>query len=542
MSFFKQIKRLASETAIYGLSTIVGRMVNFLLFPLYSHVFPIDHYGNVSVIYAAFIFLNIFYQYGMESAYLKFASRSKDPAQKRIVFSTTFWSLLGTSVLISALVLLFRRPMGMLIGLESNWLWLLSYAAFILAIDTLTAPPFAELRLENKAWRFATIKFINVLVNVAMNLILILWLRMGIEAVLIANLIASFSTLLLLIPTYLKNVRFAFDRKRWVELLRFGLPFVPGGLGYAVAERVNIFYLANLSPERVKTLYGSQIDLQRLAAQAEQAARQAGSAGGASQAAEAAGAVYGQYVVGVFNGVLKLAILMALVVQMFRFAWQPFFLQHADDEDAPLLFARIFTVFTAFCLIVYLAISFFAHELVAFPLPGGRYLVSEGYWMGLFIVPVSLLGYVFQGWYYTFSAGAYIKEKTKYFVHCTLAGSAVALALNMLFVPRYGMAAAAWATTAAYAVMALMLLVIVQKFYPVPYEWKRIVSMGLLAAALFLVWDFIPVLQKWWTELGLLLVFIAGLVLLRIVPPALIRSLPRRIRTGAGRLFSSTRS
>ncbi|NBB85409.1 MAG: oligosaccharide flippase family protein [Bacteroidetes bacterium] len=537
-SFFGRIKQLASETAIYGVSSIVGRMLNFLLFPFYSHVFPPEAYGVLSIVYAAFIFFNIVYQYGMESAYLKYATDAPDRRARQQVFSTVSWSLLVTSLGLGALLLLGRVPVASAIGLEQQWTWLLYYVALILLLDTLAIVPFAELRLQHRPWRFAIIRLLNVSVNIGLNLYLILGLGMGIEAVFLANAIASGVTVVLLLPQYAAQLRLCFDRQVWRKLLRFGLPFIPGGLGYAIADRVNLFYLKRLDGDTVQALYGDALDTERLQAQAEAAAR--GVAEGhdkispevGQQMLDAANAVYGSYVVGVFNGVLKLAILMMLLMQMFRFAWQPFFLQRASDPDARRLFARIFTLLTAAGLLVFLGVSFFARELVAIPLPGDYELINPRYWMGLFIVPVALIGYLFQGWYYVFSAGAYLTEKTRYFVHCTLAGATVALIANAVLVPTFGMLGAAWATTLAYATMALMLLLIVQRFYYVPYEWGRVGGMFGLAVGLYGAWELVPTLQHPLVEVSLLGVFAGSLLALRIIPPRSLRRLVREWRAG----------
>jgi O-antigen/teichoic acid export membrane protein len=182
-------------------------------------------------------------------------------------------------------------------------------------------------------------------------------------------------------------------------------------------------------------------------------------------------------------------------------------------------------------LLVLLGVSFFLRELVAFPLPGGRTLIAEVYWPGLSIVPVAMLGYLFQGWYYHFSAGAYIKKQTRYFIHATLVGSVVALGLNTLLVPRFGMLGAAWATAAAYGAMTLTLLFVVQRFYRVPYAWGRVAVMVVLAGGLFGAWQALPTLQVWWAEGLLLAVFGGGLLLFRLVPAhSLIALWPARTR------------
>jgi O-antigen/teichoic acid export membrane protein len=508
MSFFGRIKRLASETAIYGVSSIVGRTVNFLLVPFYTQFFPPERYGVVGLLYTAIVFMNIVYAYGLEGAYLKHAS-GKGREHVHRVFSTTTWSLIVSSVLLTILLLGFREQVGYVIQIDEQWHFLLFYAAAILALDAVTVVPFAELRLANKAWQFAGIKFANILVNVGLNILLIVFMGWGIEAIFVANLAASVVSILLLLPVYARNLRPTFDGSLWKQLLAFGLPFVPGGIGYAFAERVNLFFLASMTGrDLVEERYGphmSEQSLNDLAAEAYARADEVrianphlGEADLAERMAETIDMVYGQYLAGVFNVVWKLGIIMLLVVQMFRYAWQPFFLQHSEDEDAPALFARIFTLFTAFGLVIFLAVSFFASELVAFPLPGGRHLIQPAYWLGLHVVPVALLAYLFEGWYYNFSVGAYLQKKTKYFIHATLLGSVVSVILNLALVPRFGLEGAAWATLGAWATIALALHLLLRRHYVVPYEWGRVGLMLALSAGLFAAWYFVPVLQIWW--------------------------------------------
>jgi len=527
-----RLRRLASETAIYGLSSILARLLNFLLFPFYSHVFAPDAYGVVSIVYTAFIFLNILYQYGMESAYLRFAVEAQTPETRRRLFSTAVGSLLATSLGLSLFMVLFPAPIAAFIDLETHYQWLLYYVALILVLDTLAVVPFAELRLQNRPWRFALIRLLGVAVNVGLNIGLLVGLRWGLEAVFFANATASAVTLLLLAPEFARWLRPVFDKALWQRLLRFGLPFLPGGLGYAITDRINLLFLKRLSPEQVKQLYGDRFDLEALAREADRAAQIVlERAGGAlspevlKRMSEAAQAVYGNHVVGVYNGVLKLAIFLMLFVQMFRFAWQPFFLQHARDPDSPRLFARVFVLLTALSLFIFLAVSFFAQEIVRFPLPGGYALVNARYWTGLFIVPVALLGYLFQGWYYVFSAGAYLKHRTGYFVPCTLVGAAVSLMLNALLVPRWGMLGAAWATTLAYAVMALLLWRLIQPYYPVPYPWPQVLAMGIWTGMLFGTWHSWPLLHHPFAEALLLLAFIGGFFLLGVVRAQELRAL-----------------
>lgn len=486
-----RIRKLASETAVYGVSSILGRAVNFLLFPFYTQVLAPEEYGPVIVVYAAFLFLNILYQYGMESAYLRFAS--DEGADRPRVFSSAVWSLMASAALFSTALWFFQDAGAVVIGLAPDRVYLLGFAAAILFLDTSAVVPFAELRLSNRPIYFAVVRFTSVLVNVGANLLLILGAGMGVEAILLANVASSAVSLLLLTPVLRANLRANWDKGLWREMMRFGLPFLPGGLGYAVSERVNIFFLERMNSEKVLELYGNSMT---------ESARSAVLSGDANAASE--------YVIGVFGGMIKLGVLAALGVQMFRYAWQPFFLNHARDEDAPALFARIFLILTAGLFGLVLAVSFFAAELVAIPLPGGRTLIDASYWSGLVVIPPALLGYAFQGWYYHFSAGAYITKKTAFFVRATLAGSMVAILVNFLAVPVYGMLGAAWATASAYATMALSLLWLIRPHYPVPYPWGRALALVALAIGLLWVWSTVEGLQVWWAELAGLGVYVAA--------------------------------
>ena len=506
MAFLGRIKKLASETAIYGVSTIVGRLINFLLVPLYVGFFDPDLYGVVVLVYTSFLILNTLYQHGMESAYLKYASGEEGRARSSRVFSTATWSLMIVAMALSLVVLLLGDTLSQVIGIGLSWSHLWWYAIAILSLDALAIVPFAELRLQNRPMYFAAIKLSNIAINVGLNIWLIVGLRQGIESIFIANLVASASTFVLVLPLYARLFRFNYDRSVWRQLIVFGLPFIPSGLSYAFVDRVNVILLGAMDNARVIALYGDELPLDTMG-----------------------DVLLGKYIAGIFGAVWKLGVFMMLASQMFRFAWQPFFLQHAKDTDAPALFSRVFTLFTAGGVLVVLAVSFLIDDLVAFPLPGGRTLIRDIYWFGLPLVPVALLGYFFQGWYYNFTAGVYIQKKTNYFMTCTLTGAAVALVGNIVFIPLYGMWAAAWATAIAYAVMALMLLVMVQRIYWIPYNWFAVAKILVSGTLLFVIWyagggaDW-----TWYAEIGLLLVFLIVLLVLRVVPINHVRNMIKR--------------
>jgi len=493
-----RLKQLASDTAVYGLSSIVGRMLNFLLVPLYTQVFVPGEYGLVGLVYAAFTFLNILFTYGQESSYLKYASGEEGRARVSAVFSTATLSLLGTSVLLGGVFLLVPDLLAWISGLEGGGagavpMRLVLYAVGILVLDTLTVVPYAELRLAGRARWFAAGQMASIFVNIGLNLWWVVGLRWGVESVFAANLVASAVKLVWVLPLYARHFRPVFDRALWRDLMAFGLPFVPGGLGYALTERASLFGLEHLLPA------------------------------GESTAA-----------VGLFNASWKLGVFMMLVTQMFRYAWQPFFLQHARDPDAKPLFARIFTLFHAALVVALLAIAFFAEEIATVHVMG-RTLIGKAYLPGLVVVPLALLAYLLQGWYYVFSAGLYIEKQTKYFAHATFAGAAAAVAATFVLVPRYGIVGAGWVNVLGYAVMTAVLYGYAQRAYPVRWDWPKVMGTSGLAAVLFGAWTVFPALRATWAEALLLVAFAGGLALLGVVPRGLLGRLRRRpARTVAG--------
>lgn len=436
---------------------------------------------------------------------MKFASDDGVREGRSPVFTAAQFSISSVMLFATAAMLLFRGPFAALIGLDASHFHLLGWAAAILALDALIIVPFADLRLRSRPWTFAGVRLVNIAINVGLNLWLILGLDMGVEAILIANTAASTVTLLMLLPVMAGRLTWQLDMSLWKRLMRFGLPFVPGGLGYALTERINIFFLERMDPARIQSLYAERFTDPDLAA----------------RAAELGPSVYTDYIVGTYGGMIKLAVLMALFVQMFRYAWQPFFLQRQRDDDVASLFGRVFFLVSWVLGAVLLAVSFTANDIVALPLPGGRHLIAPSYWMGLHVIPVALLGYFFQGWYYHFSAGVYIRARTRWFLHATLAGSAVAVGVNAVFVPLYGMAAAAWATTGSYATMALVLYALVHGKYEVTYAWGRILVLVALGAGCFLAWAWIPGLDGLLPEFGLVAVYaiIGGLLTRRLRRP-----------------------
>lgn len=423
----KDIKQLGKETAIYGISTIVGRFWNFILVPLYTNLFSQEEYGLITNIYAVIALLNIVYLYGMDSAYMKFAS-SKEIADEKKTFSTTLITLFVSSLVFSVLIIFFRGFSASFLEIDYFQFDIIYYIALILFFDNLSSVPFSRLRLENKAMLFAGLKTFNILLNLGLNILFIYVLKYSLSGVFLAAAITSFFTFIVLIPVIIKNIELKFNKELFYELLKFGLPFVPAGLASMMVQVINRPIMLKLTDAAT---------------------------------------------VGIFQANYKLGIFMMLVVSMFQYAWQPFFLNNAKRPDAKLLFSKVLTYFTMLSAIIFLALSLFIENIVKIPI-GNSYLVGKNFWDGLFIVPFILLSYLFNGLYINFIAGIQITKKTKYLAFVSGVGALITVITNYLLIPVLNMLGAALATLMSYMAMAYLMYKISHKFYPIQYEWKKI--------------------------------------------------------------------
>lgn len=433
-TMLEKIKSLSKETLIYGTSTIIGRFLNFILVPFYTNVFPPAEFGIVTLVFAYIALLNIFFSIGFESGYFKFAS-TLEVGDEKENFSLPFFTILANSLVLSAVIFIFSGNIASVIDLKSSQYYFIEYSAFILLFDAICLVPFAYLRLHNKPKTFTAVKIINIVTNVAMNFILVLVFKMGLEAVFISNLAASVLTFLLLLPIVVKNIKFSFNRKLFDELWRFSLPYVPAGLASIMVQVVNRPIMQALTDEAT---------------------------------------------VGIFQANFRLGIFMMLIVSMFEYAWRPFFLNNAKEPDAKQIFSKVMTVFVGFGSIVLIVLTFFIDDIIKIPLLYKKHLIGAEYWSGVYIVPIILLSYLMYGIYINLMAGIYIEKKTKYLPYITGAGALITVAGNFIFIPPFGMYGAAVATFLSYFAMMLYIYYVTQKFYPVKYETGKVVLLNVI--------------------------------------------------------------
>lgn len=466
---FDKIKRFGTDTAIYGVSTIVGRFLNFLLVPFYTNILVPSEYGIVSYVFSLIAFVNVIYGYGMESAYFRYSS-SKEIGTPEQNFSTPFISLFLTSALFSGVIVLLSPSLANIIAIPTQHQPIVEYAGWILLFDTLAVIPFASLRMERNAKLFATLKFLNIVINVAANLVFLLVFNAGVQGIFLSNLLASATTLFFLVPTIQRHFTTDFSKDLYRALLKFGLPYIPAGLAAMIIQVVDRPILRMLTDDAT---------------------------------------------VGIYQANYRLGIFMMLIVQMYDYAWRPFFLSHANEPNAKQLFARILTYFVTLMSITFLLLTFFLPDLVQISI-FGRHIIHPDYWGALGIVPIVLLGYMFLGISNNMVTGIYIEKKTHYLASITLVGALVNVVANFLLIPLTGVYGAAWATFLSYFVMAAMQYVMVQRIYPVQYEWNRLGKITIAVGVASVLYLTVPIEElAWLWKFGLFLLFCGAMYFMK---------------------------
>jgi O-antigen/teichoic acid export membrane protein len=346
--------------------------------------------------------------------------------------------------------------------------------------------PFASLRLSGHAKRFAFIRLAGIVVNVVCNLLFLIKFKWGMEGIFYSNIISSGLTVVLLLPTIFANVSFKWNTDLYAALLRFGLPYVPAGLASMMIQVIDRPILLALTDKST---------------------------------------------VGIYQANYRLGIFMMLVVSMFDFAWRPFFLTHAKDPDAKPLFARVLTYAVFTMTSVFLLLSLFLEDIVKVRIFWGHSILPPEYWYGLSIVPVVLLGYMFLGISNNLVAGIYIEKQTRKLPMNTFIGAALNVVMNFLLIPVLGIMGAALATLASYVAMAIAMYVVVQRVYPIQYEFNRIAKIALAAIVVFALSYFVrPGSFEIVWKCGLFILFLAMMYRMKFFEQSELRALAARFR------------
>lgn len=449
------LKKLAGETAIYGLSSIVGRVLNYLLTPLYVRLFTKMEYGIVSELYALTGFLMVLFIYRMETAFFRYGT---DEAKREETFSTALWSITGTSLVFSLGILLFSKNITAWLDYAPEQHVFVIIFGLILAFDTLAEIPLARLRLEHRAKRFAIVRLTGIGLNIGLNLFFLLlcpWLleqgiltdfiekiyrrEFGVGYIFLSNLIASSAVLLLLLPE-IRRVKWQFDTRLWRTMFIYAAPLILASLAGIVNEMLDRELLKHLLPGTTE----------------ENLAQ-----------------------VGVYSGCYKLAMLMSLFIQAFRYAAEPFFFANAQHRDAKVLYGDVTKYFTI--------AGAFAFLFVMLYLDIFKYFLPEGYWEGLSVVPILLMANLFLGLYYNVSIWYKLTDQTLLGGWIAVGGAVVTIVLNVWWIPRIGYLGSAWATLICYVSMTAACWWWGRKYYPVQYPLGKMASyIGLAVVLVFL--------------------------------------------------------
>jgi len=444
----KEVRQLAGQTIVYGLGTIVPRFLNYAILTFfYTRIFRKEEYGVITELYAWMVLFLIVLTYGMETGFFRFSQK----ADYEKIYSTSLISLFITSSLFLILTNIFIEPFSQLLKYKNNQDYIRMFCA-ILAIDSFTALPFARIRRENKALLFSIIKISNVVITLTVVIFLLkiapdiyidgrgliknVLIKFynpyyGVGYVFVANLVGSIATLIMLLP-YIIKIKNGFDFEIWRKMIIYSFPLLIAGVSGSLNDAVDKVLLRRLIDED-KALY----------------------------------------TVGEYGAGYKIGVLMALFIQMFRFAAEPFFFERAEKKNAKETYTFVMKYFVIVMLVIFLVLNLYR--------PVIQYILGEPYRNSLVVVPMISMAYLLYGIYVNHSIWYKINDLTRFGVYITFAGAIVTILINIIFIPVYGYMASAWAHVASYLSMLVLSFVLASKYYPVNYNMGKLIPYFIIA-------------------------------------------------------------
>ena len=465
-------QKLFKQTFIYGLATVLPRMLSFLLVPLYTTkgvLSSVAKYGEISVIFSYFVIFNVVLAYGMETAFFRFFNKEEN---KKEVVGTSTISLILSSFGFFALALVFQSQIASFINIDVKYINLVIWT---LLLDALVIIPFAWLRANEKPRRYAIIKILNVIINLGLNLFFLLALKdlaqnssfferiykpnFEISYIFIANLIASAVTLTLMLSFYSK-VKFVFNSQLWKSMFRYAFPVLVAGIAFSINETFDRILLKELLPEDI-----ADTDI------------------------------------GMYSACYKIAVFMTLFATAYRLGIEPYFFSHSKSDNPQKNYAKILELFVALGSVILLFVVVFADLLKP-------YIVrSEDYWEAMWIVPIVLLANFCLGIYHNLSVWYKITDRTKFGAYISVFGAIITLVINIFFIKTYSYKASAIATLVAYSSMMFLSYYFGRKYYPIPYNLKKI-GLYLFVSVMFSVISFYYFRENYVVGIPLLIVFL----------------------------------
>ena len=438
------LKSLAKETAIYGVSSIVGRFLNYLLVPVYTIALPASSggYGVVTNIYAWVALMLVLLTCGMETGFFRFANKGQDDPMR--VYSTTLLSVSIGSVVFVVLGLLFLEPIA-------GWLeygehpWYIGMMMIVVAMDAIQSIPFAYLRYKKRPIKFAALKLLFIFLNIALNLFYYVVLKGNdVGYAFLFNLVCSSVVMLCMIPE-LRGFTYVLDRELLKRMLRYSLPLVILGVAGILNQVADKIIFPFVYPDEAE----ATVQL------------------------------------GIYGAASKIAMIMAMFTQAFRFAYEPFVFGKSKEKDSREMYAQAMKFFIIFTLLAFLAVMFYLDIL--------RHIIGRDYWDGLRVVPIVMAAEIFMGIYFNLSFWYKLIDETRWGAYFSLTGCTILILMNIFLIPKYGYIACAWAGFTGYGVAMLLSYFVGQKKYPIQYDLKAIGMYVLLAAVLYLAAEYVPI-------------------------------------------------
>ncbi len=449
------LKKLAGQTAIYGLSSIVGRLLNYLLVPLYTRIFLTEEYGIVVELYTYTAFFLVILTYGMETSFFRFATKKN----LNKVYQTSNFVILTTTSIFLFLSIFFSRKIANFLNYNENHEYIIFFIC-IISIDVFTSITFAKLRYENKAIKFALIKSTNIAMSIFLNIFFLILCpkilennndsfikyfyfgNLGVAYIFISNLIASIFTLLLLAPEIFKNFIFkVFNKKNEIDfkllkkILIYSSPLLIAGTAGTINEMMDRILLKNLLEENIMSA------------------------------------------IGIYGANYKLAILMTLFIQTFRFAAEPFFFSEAKNKNSKKLYSEVMTYFIIFGLFIFLLINLYIDFFQNF--------IGEEFREGIKIVPILLMANLFLGIYFNLSIWYKLNDLTKFGAYLSIFGAIITIIFNFILIPKISYLGSAYATLICYFLMMISSYFLGQKYFPIKYDLKKIFVLFTITLILF---------------------------------------------------------
>lgn len=446
------LKKLASQTVIYGLSTIVGRLLNYLLVPLYTRIFLPEEYGVVTEFYAYIAFFLVLFTYGMETAFFRFVSKEDN----KNVYGSALTSVFISTIVLSGLLILFAQQIAEVLKYPNHSEYIV-YLAIILAFDAITALPFAKLRYEERPIRFSVIRLINIASNIFFNIFFLVLCpialknenhlmhsiavsiykpEIGVGYIFISNVLASTVTFVLLLPEILKS-NFDFDKKVYLRMLHYAAPLLVAGLAGMINETLDRILIKYLVSDESSAMYQ----------------------------------------LGIYGANYKLAMLMTIFIQTFRYAAEPFFFSESSKKNSKETLAKVLKYFVIISMLIFLCVTLYLDFF--------KHFIGEQYHTGLKIVPILLMANFCLGVFFNLSIWYKLTEQTRYGAYFAFIGATITLVGNFTLIPIIGYMGAAYTTLVCYAVMMFSAYITGKKHYPIPYDVIRICSYVLLAMTFY---------------------------------------------------------